>query len=183
MNQVATENAEFRKNLFVETGARMKIPAAFVEKDFWVCWTLGLLFGDSSLKEHLIFKGGTSLSKVFGIIIRFSEDIDLTVDRRLFGFGDELNPNNAPSNKKRKKLVKDMVEASRTYIQGALQTMLNQAIDDILSASSNLDWDIQIDPDVKDGQSLLFHYPLCGLDYGDDIVSELQSLEQKINSL
>ena len=50
-----------------------------VEKDFWVCWLLGLLFADAELAPHLVFKGGTSLSKVYGVIDRFSEDIDLSV--------------------------------------------------------------------------------------------------------
>ena len=51
--------------------------AVVLEKDFWVSWLLGLLFTQPALAPHLVFKGGTSLSKVFGVIDRFSEDIDL----------------------------------------------------------------------------------------------------------
>ena len=51
-----------------------------IEKDFWVCWTLDYLFHNSPWKEHLAFKGGTSLSKCFDLIHRFSEDIDLILD-------------------------------------------------------------------------------------------------------
>lgn len=58
-----------------------------IEKDFWVCWTLDYLFHDSPWKEHLAFKGGTSLSKCFDLIHRFSEDIDLILDWRLVGCG------------------------------------------------------------------------------------------------
>jgi predicted nucleotidyltransferase component of viral defense system len=47
-----------------------------IEKDFWVCFTLKLLFELNEIKNHLTFKGGTSLSKVFKVINRFSEDID-----------------------------------------------------------------------------------------------------------
>ena len=57
-----------------------------VDKDFWVCWTLDYLFHDCPWAEHLAFKGGTSLSKCFGLIQRFSGDIDLILDWRLLGY-------------------------------------------------------------------------------------------------
>ncbi len=56
-------------------------PAHLLEKDIWVVRTLGMLF-DAPVGDHLAFKGGTSLSKVYGAIRRFSEDIDLTYDIR-----------------------------------------------------------------------------------------------------
>jgi len=56
-------------------------PVHLLEKDIWVVWALQGLF-ESKLGEHLVFKGGTSLSKGYGIIQRFSEDIDLTYDIR-----------------------------------------------------------------------------------------------------
>ena len=56
-----------------------------VEKDFWVCWLLGLLFADTKLAHHLVFKGGTSLSKVYGVIDRFSEDIDVSMSPAFVG--------------------------------------------------------------------------------------------------
>jgi len=58
----------------------MHMPPAVVEKDFWVCWMLGRLFASDILKSKILFKGGTSLSKVFRVIERFSEDIDLILD-------------------------------------------------------------------------------------------------------
>lgn len=66
-------------------------PTHLLEKDAWVVWTLSALF-ESPLSENLTFKGGTSLSKVYKVINRFSEDIDLTYDiRKLIGdfTGDE----------------------------------------------------------------------------------------------
>jgi hypothetical protein len=69
-----------RAELFDETADRMGISGAIVEKDFWVCWTLKQIFSIEQFRERLLFKGGTSLSKVFGAIQRFSEDIDLAVD-------------------------------------------------------------------------------------------------------
>jgi hypothetical protein len=56
-------------------------PAHLLEKDVWVVWALATLYG-SPLGEHLVFKGGTSLSKAYGVIRRFSEDVDLTYDIR-----------------------------------------------------------------------------------------------------
>ena len=77
MDKVANLSAENRNILFSETASRMHTTNAIVEKDFWVVWTLGKLFSDARLNKILMFKGGTSLSKVFELIGRFSEDIDL----------------------------------------------------------------------------------------------------------
>src|ERR1700676_2509144 len=67
------------RRLYIEQAAvRRNVSAVVLEKDFWVCWLLGLLF-DSEFAGSLVFKGGTSLSKVFGVIERFSEDIDLSL--------------------------------------------------------------------------------------------------------
>ena len=72
----------------VELGAaETGLPEAIVEKDLWVCYLLDYLFHRSEFKESLIFKGGTSLSKAYGLIERFSEDIDLILDWRLIGYG------------------------------------------------------------------------------------------------
>ena len=60
-----------------DAALNLKTEAVILEKDFWVSWLLGLLFTLPELAPHLVFKGGTSLSKVFGVIDRFSEDIDL----------------------------------------------------------------------------------------------------------
>ena len=83
MNNVANLSKEQRKELFSETATLMNTTNAIVEKDFWVVWTLGKIFEDERLNKILMFKGGTSLSKVFNLIGRFSEDIDLILDWRL----------------------------------------------------------------------------------------------------
>lgn len=62
------------------TGKALSLPAASVAKDFWVCLALRELFADPKLGPHLTFKGGTSLLKAWGLIDRFSEDVDLTID-------------------------------------------------------------------------------------------------------
>ncbi len=77
MKEIALREREEREELFLVTAREINLPEAMVEKDFWVCWTLDYLFHDCPWEKHLAFKGGTSLSKCFGLIQRFSEDIDL----------------------------------------------------------------------------------------------------------
>lgn len=76
MDRVARFPADERRDLFQESARQRGVNAALIEKDFWVCWVLKQLFADPELGTRLVFKGGTSLSKVFGLIDRFSEDID-----------------------------------------------------------------------------------------------------------
>src|SRR5574344_671405 len=77
MDKIALAKNEQRKAIFLETAHKAKLDPYIVEKDFWVSWTLNKIFSNSDLNKILCFKGGTSLSKVFGLIERFSEDIDL----------------------------------------------------------------------------------------------------------
>ncbi|MBK8870452.1 MAG: nucleotidyl transferase AbiEii/AbiGii toxin family protein [Elusimicrobia bacterium] len=82
MREIARHSQTDRRELFRATAQKMRIHEAIIEKDFWVCWTLDYLFHESPWKDHLAFKGGTSLSKAFGAIEIFSEDIDLILDWR-----------------------------------------------------------------------------------------------------
>ena len=77
---------EDRRDVFLGTAGRLGTPEENVEKDFWVTWTLDALFnGLPDGHPRLLFKGGTSLSKAYGLIFRFSEDIDITVFREDLG--------------------------------------------------------------------------------------------------
>jgi hypothetical protein len=86
MDRIATGPPTDRRDLFSETASQLGMNPAIVEKDFWVCWILKHLFSEPGLKGQMVFKGGTSLSKVFGLIDRFSEDIYLILDWRLLGY-------------------------------------------------------------------------------------------------
>ena len=77
MIEMAKAPERDRSDLIRLVAADMKLPPAIVEKDFWVCYLLDYLFHRSEFKDSVIFKGGTSLSKAYGLIERFSEDIDL----------------------------------------------------------------------------------------------------------
>ena len=90
MDRVARLAARERSELFAESAARIGTTPAVVEKDFWVSWVLCCLFADAQLANWLMFKGGTSLSKAYGLIQRFSEDIDLVLDWRTVSKADPL---------------------------------------------------------------------------------------------
>lgn len=80
MNKIAQLPKNQRAELFSETARQMNTTNAIIEKDFWVVWVLSKIFTCESINKKLMFKGGTSLSKVFNLIGRFSEDIDLILD-------------------------------------------------------------------------------------------------------
>ena len=99
-----------RRDVFTAASRRLDTAPDYVEKDFWVCLVLDLLF--NALPEahpKLLFKGGTSLSKAFGLIQRFSEDIDLVVHRDALGFAGDRDPTTGEglSNKRRNALFAD----------------------------------------------------------------------------
>jgi hypothetical protein len=82
----AKRSAQERRELFRATAQALQVHEAIIEKDFWVCWVLDYIFRSSPWKDKLVFKGGTSLSKAYHVIERFSEDIDLILDWRLLGY-------------------------------------------------------------------------------------------------
>lgn len=86
MRNIARIDENDRRALFINTSAKMGLPAAIIEKDFWVCFILDYLFHRSEWRDKIAFKGGTSLSKGYGLIERFSEDIDLILDWRVIGY-------------------------------------------------------------------------------------------------
>ncbi len=87
MRKIAVIEAKEREALFRNTAAKMGVSEAVIEKDFWVCYMLDYLFHRCAWKNSLAFKGGTSLSKAYNLIKRFSEDIDLILDWRVLGYG------------------------------------------------------------------------------------------------
>jgi hypothetical protein len=95
--EFASRPLDERTLYFQEVANRRGLTRLVVEKDFWVCLSLSLLFSTPGISDKFVFKGGTSLSKVFGIIKRFSEDIDLSVDPIWLGFGGEDRPDAARS--------------------------------------------------------------------------------------
>jgi len=148
--------AEDRQLAFQQVVGEMGLQAVSVEKDFWVCWTLRELFSMPGVRDHLTFKGGTSLSKAWKFIERFSEDIDIIVDKVALGFGGDAAPDRAPSKKQRRERLEKLMEASKQWVQGTLQPALDARLRETLGEAG---WRLEVDPDLADGQCLLFHYP------------------------
>ena len=76
-------------NIFSQASDATGLPSYSIEKDAWVTLVLRMLFA-SEISDQIVFKGGTSLSKGYNLIDRFSEDIDLAIDREFFGFDGDL---------------------------------------------------------------------------------------------
>ncbi len=157
MDRVAQQPPDVRADLFRETANRIGLPAALVEKDFWVCWTLKQLFSIDGLKGKILFKGGTSLSKIFNAIRRFSEDIDLAIDFEMLGFTGERHPATAKSRTKRLSILNEMLSACRVYVEGDFLTLLNQRFGSILAGTSA--WQLRTRSSDANSVVVEFEYP------------------------
>jgi hypothetical protein len=136
MNKVASLSTEDRRVLFTETARMMHTTNAIIEKDFWVVWVLDKIFSDDRLSKLLMFKGGTSLSKVFDLIGRFSEDIDLILDWNLVS---DENPNDIRSKNKQDKYNKAINKSAKTYIQDSILPIISEIIAPFCSCEINED--------------------------------------------
>lgn len=125
MDKFANLNTKERAEIFEETSSKTGLAIASVEKDFWVCWTLKQIFQEAALSRKLLFKGGTSLSKCFGLIERFSEDIDLILDWT--ELTDE-NPYAERSNTKQDRFNKVMDALAKDYIRDQMMPIVVQAV-------------------------------------------------------
>ncbi|TYA89206.1 nucleotidyl transferase AbiEii/AbiGii toxin family protein [Seonamhaeicola marinus] len=106
-----------RKIIINQTSIKTGLLPVAVEKDLWVMIALQAIFS-TEIAEHIVFKGGTSLSKAWGIIERFSEDIDLAIDRSFFGFEGDLT----------RTQVKNLRKASCNYIDQEFHKLLEEAL-------------------------------------------------------
>ena len=135
MDKVARLPSQERNELFSETARQIGMTPSVVEKDFWGTWVLNQLFREPSLASLLMFKGGTSLSKVYRLIDRFSEDIDLILDWRVLG-GD--NPLAQRSNTKQGKLNKEIKMQAIEFIGNKLSKLIEAALDGVCSCRVNV---------------------------------------------
>lgn len=151
-----------RRGLFAATARRIGTTEQNVEKDFWACWALDALFHELPRGgPRLLFKGGTSLSKAFGLIQRFSEDIDITVFRADLGLSASPEELEKLSGKKRQARLDAIKNGCRQYIQGILRPQL----EDVLAATMKAagigrgDTGVMLDDSDGDGQTVLVRYP------------------------
>jgi hypothetical protein len=157
MNEIYLLPKDERVLFFRIASDIMNIPFEIIEKDYWVVWILEQLFALEKLKSHLTFKGGTSLSKIYGLIDRFSEDIDLSIERDFFDFGPPNDPESAPSKKKQQTILDNLSKACSSYVQTQMLENLKDAIATKLGTTEV--WSLFSDPEDSDAQTLLFEYP------------------------
>lgn len=152
MKNVAKFSDNDKRRLFRNTADKMGLNDAIVEKDFWVCFTLDYLFHRSHWKDSITFKGGTSLSKAFHLIGRFSEDIDLILDWRVLGYGRD-EPWEKRSNTKQDAFNKEANARAEAF----LAETFCPAIKEGLSQELGCEADIYMDKEEK--QTVIFAYP------------------------
>ena len=132
MNRIARALAAERADVFQAAAVAQKLSPVIIEKDFWVCWTLERLFTLPEVGANLLFKGGTSLSKVYGVIERFSEDIDLSLSRDFLGFGGEREPELAASKTQQRKRIEELLAAFYAATTERTLPTLHAAIAEVL---------------------------------------------------
>jgi len=141
-----------RSELFRNTANKMGLNDAIVEKDFWVCLMLDYLFNQSPWKHSIAFKGGTSLSKAYHLIDRFSEDIDLILDWRIIGYG--INePWDKRSNTKQDAFNKQANQRVETFLADTLCPKIRDELYHELRLETN------IHMDSNDKKTVIFAYP------------------------
>ena len=150
-NIIKASNAE-KQILFQNTAEKMKMHPAIIEKDFWVVALLDYLFHICPWKHAFTFKGGTSLSKGYQLIKRFSEDIDLILDWRVLGYG-ENEPWEERSKSKQEQFNKEANQKAEIFLREQLLPVLQKELSEYFSIEAN----VYIDED--DAQTINFQYP------------------------
>lgn len=166
MNRIVSLNQSRRNLLFEATAREMKVSPVVIEKDFWVCFVLNYLMNESKFKEYFIFKGGTSLSKCYGVIKRFSEDIDLVLKWDKLGFTDEEVYLKRTKNQDNK-FETLMNEKGAAFIQGELKEELKKNLEAQVEGLS-------VESDEEDLMILYVYYPTS---YRDEYIKQAVKLE------
>ncbi len=180
MNRVATAGAAMRAGAFAEAAARRRMPAAIIEKDFWVCWLLGLLFGNARNGGRFVFKGGTALSKVFHVINRFSEDIDLSLDPAVLGIR-EAAVEALSGRTRRDDSMRRLEALCGAWVRDELMPELNQSIVGILGQRAGHAAWLEYEEDADSRSPVLyFRYP-C--DFPEDIPYIRRAVKLEFGSL
>lgn len=147
MNNWLTTPDNTKANAYTQISEKTGMAVAAVEKDWWVVQILATIF-EMPVGKHLVFKGGTSLSKAWNLISRFSEDVDLAIDPKFFGFEGEL----------KKKDITALRKAANQYISNTLYPELIQKM--IEKGFTNLNWDIiNTQESDQDPKIILMYYP------------------------
>lgn len=167
MYKIAQLPADERQVLFKNTADKKGMNPAIVEKDFWVCIVLDHLFHNCKWKDDFAFKGGTSLSKAYKLIKRFSEDIDLILDWRILEYGID-EPWEDRSNTKQQKFIADSRDRLFSFLKESFVGVLKQELQDALGQP------IKVEIDENDDGIVNFVYPSI---YTDPAILQVIRLE------
>lgn len=152
MYNIATAPAEERKIMFINAADKMNMKPAVIEKDFWVCLILDYLFHKSKWNKEFAFKGGTSLSKAYNLIERFSEDIDLILDWRVIGYN-KNEPWEVQSNTKMQKFIEESRDRLFAFLAEEFLPEFKRDMSEILKQ------DVQAFINENDSGTVNFVYP------------------------
>lgn len=146
-----------KKVYFDVVAHKLDVMPQLIEKDFWVCWILKTLFSLPESGGHLTFKGGTSLSKCYNVIKRFSEDVDVSIERSFLTAHEPIEPDSKQSSKENQRRLIRLKQACQRKITDLIIPELENKIGTALSGMGT--WKIKLDPDDLDRQTVLFTYP------------------------
>ena len=167
-----------RSQAFRIASEKLGYPAYVIEKDFWVTYILNTLFNRINHQHRILFKGGTSLSKCYKLIDRFSEDIDLSLHMSDLGFEGDKAPHIVATKESKsaaKRAVEDLKIAGELFLENTILVLLKEKIiEDLGSVES---WGLVIDN--ANAENILFHYPksLDDDEYGNKYVKPVVLIE------
>ncbi len=144
-------NSSERKNLIQKATNDLGLRFDIVEKDIWVCYVLQKLFSCEQLKDSLIFKGGTCLSKAYDAISRFSEDVDITINSNILGIKESTG-----TRKGNKKYTDRNKEETRNFVESNILPILKTVFDEDLG---NKNYELVFDEEDKNNITLFFNFP------------------------
>ena len=141
-------NSNERKNIIQKAANDLELRFDIIEKDIWVCYVLQKLFSNQKLKDYLIFKGGTCLSKAYNAIARFSEDVDITIKLDALEISGESKKINKVKSRNR--------EAVKKFVEDEILSILRKTFDGELGRES---YELVFDELDKNNIALFFTFP------------------------
>lgn len=147
-----------------KTSEAKNLSPAIIEKDLLVCTVLNYLFTECPWKNNLAFKGGTSLSKAFDLIERFSEDIDLILDWRVIGY-ETKEPLAKRSNTKQDKINKEFDVKTEEFLKSTFIPKLKEDLAKLITRNLDIDYE---------NEAIIIGY---GNDYEDESILHVIRLE------
>ncbi len=175
MDKFLSLDAKDKRAYFEVAAANLNIMPQLVEKDFWVFWILKVLFSLPEVGEHLTFKGGTSLSKCYNVIKRFSEDVDISIKRPFLSKDKMIEPDKEKNNKENQKRLKELQAACRAKINEVIVPDLKRAITAALPDQGK--WKLEPDTEDPDGQTVLFTFPHAMISNAESYVRSSVKIE------